>query len=69
MNSAERKTNKKALETITRRSAQGWTAEQIGQRIWHCYGYLWNAKGSTLTVRMAGGVQVFEIPVATEGVN
>lgn len=62
MNSAERKTNKKIQETVTRRSAQGWTADQIGARIWHCYGHLYSVKGNVLRVKMAGGDQSFEIP-------
>jgi hypothetical protein len=65
MNSAEKKTNKKILETITRRSSQGWTAEQIGERIWLCYGHLWSAKGNMLRVNMAGGPQHFEITQKT----
>jgi len=61
LNSAEKKTSRMILETIARRSAQGWTAEQIGKRIWHCYGHLYSVQGNVLCVKMAGGDQRFEI--------
>ena len=64
MSNAEKNANKKIRETVARRKSQGWNAEQIGKRIWLCYGHLYMVKGTALIVKMAGGDQTFDVQEA-----
>jgi hypothetical protein len=63
MNSAEKRTNRELTKRIEMRLAQGWSLEKIGDRtVWHMYGHFYSIKDSTLTVKMAGGNQSFNLP-------
>ncbi len=61
MSNAAKTHEKKVRECIARRTAQGWTAEQIAKRVWLCFGYLTSNTDSSITVRMHAGTVTFQV--------
>jgi hypothetical protein len=62
MNKATRNHEKKILDLVAKHMALGTKLEEIGRRVWICYGYLNEVKGGKLIVKMHAG----ETVLATE---
>lgn len=56
MNKATRNHEKKIRDLVAKHIARGTGLEEIGRRVWICYGYLNEVKNGRLMVSMHAGV-------------
>ncbi len=56
MNEATRNHEKKIKDLVAKHIVRGTSLEEIGRRIWICYGYLNEVKNGRLMVNMHAGV-------------
>ncbi len=56
MNNATRNHEKKIKDLVAKHIARGTSMEEIGRRVWICYGYLNEVKNGRLMVNMHKGV-------------
>jgi hypothetical protein len=58
MNKATRNHEKKIRDCVAKHIARGTSLEEIGRRVWICYGYLNEVKNGQLIVKMDAGSTV-----------
>jgi hypothetical protein len=58
MNKATRNHEKKIRDLVAKHLSRGTSLEEIGRRIWICYGYLNEVKDGSLIVNMHAGPTV-----------
>jgi hypothetical protein len=63
-NKAAARQGKEIRKRIAVRMSQGWTAEQIGARIWKCYGRLYEVRNGNLHINISGTLERFDFTPA-----